>query len=113
MDYVWANGPCSSEACRESLASTRPMKESTIRTVLRRLEQKGYIAHSVHGRTFIYRAAEPRQNVVAQAVKNLIDRFCGGSAEEFVIGMVDNQVIDRKQFDRIARKIAQQKEGNS
>jgi hypothetical protein len=46
-------------------------------------------------------------------VKNLIDRFCGGSAEEFVIGMVDNQVIDRKQFDRIARKIAQQKGGNS
>lgn len=113
MDYVWFNGPCSSEECRESLASSRPMKESTIRTVLRRLEQKGYIEHSVNGRTFIYRAAEPRQNVVARAVKNLIDRFCGGSAEEFVIGMVDNQVIDRKQFDRIAKKIAQQKEGNS
>lgn len=113
MDYVWANGPCSSEACRESLASTRPMKESTIRTVLRRLEQKGYIEHSVDGRTFIYRAAEPRQNVVARAVKNLIDRFCGGSAEEFVMGMVDNQVIDRKQFERIAKKIAQQKEGGS
>jgi BlaI family transcriptional regulator, penicillinase repressor len=113
MDYVWANGPCFSEDCRESLASTRPMKESTIRTVLRRLEQKGYIEHSVNGRTFIYRAAEQRQNVVARAVKNLIDRFCGGSAEEFVIGMVDNQVIDRKQFDRIARKIAQQKEGSS
>jgi predicted transcriptional regulator len=113
MDYVWANGPCSSEECRESLFPTRPMKESTIRTVLRRLEQKGYIEHSVNGRTFIYCAAEPRQNVVARAVKNLIDRFCGGSAEEFVIGMVDNQVIDRKQFERIARKIAQQKEGNS
>jgi BlaI family transcriptional regulator, penicillinase repressor len=113
MDYVWASGPCSSEECREALASTRPMKESTIRTVLRRLEQKGYIEHSVNGRTFIYRAAEPRQNVVARAVKNLIDRFCGGSAEEFVIGMVDNEVIDRKQFERIARKIAQQKEGKS
>jgi BlaI family penicillinase repressor len=113
MDHVWANGPCSSEECREALASTRPMKESTIRTVLRRLEQKGYIEHSVNGRTFIYRAAEPRQNVVARAVKNLIDRFCGGSAEEFVIGMVDNEVIDRKQFERIAKKIAQQKEGKS
>lgn len=113
MDHVWAFGPCSSEDCREALASTRPMKESTIRTVLRRLEQKGYIEHTVNGRTFIYRAAEPRQNVVARAVRNLIDRFCGGSAEEFVIGMVDNEVIDRKQFERIARKIAQQKEGKS
>lgn len=87
------------------------MKESTIRTVLRRLEHKGYIEHSISGRTFIYRAAEPRHSVVARAVKNIIDRFCGGSAEEFVIGMVDNKVIDRKQFERIARKIAQQKEG--
>ena len=55
MDYVWAHGPVSAEACREALASRRPMKESTIRTVLRRLEQKGYVAHEVSGRTFIYR----------------------------------------------------------
>lgn len=110
MDYVWTHGPCTSEDCREALAPTRPMKESTIRTVLRRLEQKGYLEHSISGRTFIYRAAEPRQNVVAHAVKTIIDRFCGGSAEELVIGMVENKVIDRKQFERIARKIAQQKE---
>lgn len=113
MDYVWAQGPCTSEDCREALAAIRPMKESTIRTVLRRLEQKGYLEHSLSGRTFIYRAAEPRQNVVAHAVKNIIDRFCGGSAEELVIGMVENKVIDRKQFERIARKIAQQKEEKS
>ncbi len=69
------------------------MKESTIRTVLRRLEQKGYVAHAVNGRTFIYRAAELRQNVAVRAVKNIIDRFCGGSAEELVIGMVDNAVL--------------------
>jgi predicted transcriptional regulator len=111
MDYVWSHGPCTSEDCREALAPTRPMKESTIRTVLRRLEQKGYVEHSTNGRTFVYRAAEPRQNVAARAVKNLIDRFCGGSAEELVIGMVENRVIGRKQFERIARKIAQQKEG--
>jgi predicted transcriptional regulator len=113
MDHVWAYGPCSSEECREALAATRPMKESTIRTVLRRLEQKGYIEHSISGRTFIYRAAEPRQSVVARAVRNIIDRFCGGSTEEFVIGMVENKVIGRKEFEHIARKIARQKEGKS
>ena len=85
------------------------MKESTIRTVLRRLEQKGYVTHEVDGRTFIYRAAELRQNVAVRAVKNIIDRFCGGSAEELVIGMVDNAVLDRKQLERLARKIGQRK----
>lgn len=113
MDYLWSHGPCSSEQCREALAATRPMKESTIRTVLRRLEQKGYLQHSIDGRTFIYRAAEPRHSVVARAARNIIDRFCGGSAEEFVIGMVDNKVIGRKQLERIAQKIAEQKEGKS
>jgi BlaI family penicillinase repressor len=118
MDYVWSHGPVSSEACREALAPKRPMKESTIRTVLRRLEEKGYVTHEISGRTFIYRAAEPRQNVAVRAVKHIIDRFCGGSAEQLVIGMVDNAVLDRKQLERLTQKIAarkgdQRKEGKS
>ena len=111
MDYVWSNGPCSSEECREALAEARPMKESTIRTVLRRLEEKGYVAHELNGRTFIYRAAEARQNVAVRAVKNIIDRFCEGSAEQLVIGLVDNQVLDRRQLERLTRKIAQGAQG--
>jgi BlaI family penicillinase repressor len=109
MDYVWSHGPVTAEACREALAPRRPMKESTIRTVLRRLEQKGYVTHEVDGRTFIYRAAELRQNVAVRAVKSIIDRFCGGSAEELVIGMVDNAVLDRRQLERLAQKIGQRK----
>ena len=107
MDYIWSHGPSTAEACREALASSRPMKDSTIRTVLRRLEEKGYVAHQVDGRTFVYRAADRRQNVAARAVKNIIDRFCGGSAEELVLGMVDNEVLDHKQLERLARRIAE------
>jgi predicted transcriptional regulator len=113
MDYVWSHGPVTAEACREALAPRRPMKESTIRTVLRRLEQKGYVTHETSGRTFIYRAAEARQNVAVRAVKSIIDRFCGGSAEQLVIGMVDNAVLDRKQLRRLANKIAERKEGKA
>lgn len=109
LEHVWAHGPCSAEACREALASTRPMKESTIRTVLRRLEEKGYVNHKIEGRTFIFSASQDRQNVAVRAVKNIIDRFCGGSAEELVIGMVDHAVLDRKQLERLTRKIAEQK----
>jgi predicted transcriptional regulator len=109
MDFVWTHGPSSAEACREALKPTRPLKESTVRTILRRLEQKGFVTHDTQGRTYIYRAAEARQNVAVRAVRNIIDRFCGGSAEELVIGMVDNAVIGRDQLERLARKIAQQK----
>jgi predicted transcriptional regulator len=107
MDYVWSHGRTTSESCREALASSRPMKDSTIRTVLRRLEQKGYLRHEIEGRTFIYQAADARQNVAVRAVKGIIDRFCGGSAELLVMGMVDNAVLNRKQLERLARKIAE------
>jgi BlaI family penicillinase repressor len=107
MDYIWTQGPCSAEACREALASSRPMKDSTIRTVLRRLEEKGYVTHAIEGRTFIYKASDARQNVAIRAVKGIIDRFCGGSAEQLVLGMVDNAVLDRKQLERLARRIAE------
>ncbi|HEY7790036.1 MAG TPA: BlaI/MecI/CopY family transcriptional regulator [Vicinamibacterales bacterium] len=107
MDHVWAAGPCSAEACREALAEARPMKESTIRTVLRRLEEKGYVTHETSGRTYIYRAAQPKQHVAIQAVRHIIDRFCGGSAEALVLGMVDNEVLDRRQLEHLTQKIAQ------
>jgi predicted transcriptional regulator len=40
-------------------------------------------------------------------VKAIIDRFCGGSAEQLVLGMVDNAVLNRKQLERLARKISE------
>ena len=111
MNYVWSHSPCSAESCREALAATQPMKYSTVRTVLSRLEQKGYVTHEVEGRTYIYSAIEARENVGVRAVKNIIDRFCGGSAERLLLGMVDNDVLDRKQLEQLARKIAERKEG--
>ena len=105
MDYIWTHGSTSAEACREALISSRPMKDSTIRTVLRRLEEKGYLTHEIQGRTYIYQAADARQSVAVRAVKSIIDRFCGGSAEELVLGMVDNAVLSRKQLERLARRI--------
>ncbi len=112
MDHIWSHGPSTAESCREALAASRPMKDSTIRTVLRRLEEKGYLMHEVEGRTFIYKAADGRQNVAVRAVRNIIDRFCGGSAEELVLGMVDNEVLDHKQLERLARRIAERSAGS-
>jgi len=107
MDYIWNHDLVTAEHCRDALASSYPMKDSTIRTVLRRLEDKGYVKHHVDGRTFIYEASDGRQNVAVRAVKGIIDRFCGGSAEELVIGMVDSAVLDRKILERLTRRIAE------
>jgi len=109
MEYCWSKGSATAEACRQALADRWAMKDSTARTVLRRLEEKGFLTHEVQGRTFIYKPVEPKQNVAARAVKHIIDRFCGGSVEQLLVGMVDNQVVDRKQLEQLARKIAERK----
>ena len=77
MQLVWAHAPVTAEAVRERLS--RPLKESTVRTVLRRLEDKGYTTHTVDGRTYVYHAAEPRGRVAAKAVQRIVDWFCNGS----------------------------------
>ena len=109
MDYVWSHGPATAEACREALAR-RPMKDSTVRTILRRLEEKGYVTHQVSGRTYVYQAVERRRNVAVRAVRHIVDRFCGGSIEELLVGMVESDVLDERDLERLARKIARAKE---
>lgn len=109
MDYIWTHGPSTAEACRDALADRWPMKDSTVRTILRRLEEKGYLVHQVQNRTFIYQAAQARRNVAARAAQRIIDRFCQGSVEQLLTGMVENQVLAPRELERLARKIAQTK----
>jgi predicted transcriptional regulator len=110
MDYVWAHPHSTAEMCREGLASQRALKDSTIRTLLRNLEEKGYVTHDVDGRTFVYRAVDTRRNVAAHAAQQLIDRLCGGSVEDLLVGLVDNQILEPEQLKRLAEKIASRRE---
>jgi predicted transcriptional regulator len=102
---VWGKGAITAEQVREELG--RPLKDSTIRTVLRRLEEKGYLSHSVESRTFLYRPAETRQRVAGRAVKRIVDWFCDGSVEALLVGMVDSKVLDRAELQRLAKCIAE------
>lgn len=107
MQLVWRHAPVTAEAVREKLS--RPLKESTVRTVLRRLEDKGYVTHTVEGRTFHFRAAQKRGLVAARAVQQIMDWFTGGSLEEVLVGLVDNKMLDPKQLQALSEKIAKAK----
>ena len=109
MQLVWAKGPVTAEAVREELA--RRLKESTVRTVLRRLEEKGYVMHTVDGRTYVYEATEARSRVAAKAVQRIVDWFCNGSVEEVLVGMVDTAMLDRKRLRMLTDRITQTKSG--
>jgi BlaI family transcriptional regulator, penicillinase repressor len=109
MQLIWANGPLTAEVVRERLA--RRLKESTVRTVLRRLEEKGYVNHAVDGRTYVYQATHARGKVAAKAVQRIVDLFCNGSVEEILVGMVDSAMLDPRQLRTLADKVAKAKGG--
>jgi predicted transcriptional regulator len=112
MQIVWQQGTITADEVRERMERiARPLKDSTIRTVLRRLEEKGYVTHTVDNRTFVYEPAEPRQVVAGRAVKRIVDWFCDGSVEDLLVGMVDSKVLDRKELQRLAERIAAAKKG--
>ena len=103
MLLVWTHGAVTAELVREQL--DRRLKESTVRTVLRRLEEKGFVSHSIQGRTYIFRARDDRQRVAAKAVRRIADWFCNGSIEDVMVGIVDAKMLDKRQLELLSEKI--------
>ena len=101
MRAVWDSGPCSVDAVYKVVSRNRDLKETTVRTLLRRLEQKGYLRHESQGRAYLYRATEPSRSLAARAVRQLIDRFCQGSVEELVSGMVEAKVLSTEEIGKL------------
>jgi predicted transcriptional regulator len=104
LRLVWKHAPVTADTVRQELQQGH--KESTIRTVLHRLEKKGYLKHSIDNRTYVYHAAKAPRHVAAMAVKRIADWLCNGSMEELLVGMVDTDVVDHKQLKKLSDKVA-------
>ena len=109
LDFLWKAGPSTAECIREGLAPGYELKDSTIRTLLRRLEERDYLTHTVHGKVFVYRASVPPRSLAARSVQQIIERFWSGSAEQFLAGMVDERVLTPAQIRKLAGKVKNRK----
>jgi BlaI family transcriptional regulator, penicillinase repressor len=105
LDFVWQKDEVTAEQIREGLLPEHPLKDSSVRTLLRRLEQQGYLEHRLDGKTFVYKATAPTTCHAVNTVRQLIERFWSGSAEQFVAGMVDAKVLSAKELRRLAKKV--------
>lgn len=112
MQAIWSRGPLSVELVYEALIPSRKLKESSVRTMLRRLEKKGYLSHECRNRAYIYSAGEAPRSLAARAVRQIIDRFCQGSVEELVTGMVDAKVLSNKEIDQLAQLARKHRKGS-
>jgi predicted transcriptional regulator len=109
LDVLWEQGPATAEDVRKALRPKHPLTDSSVRTLLRRLEPRGYVSHRTEGKVFIYKAEIPSQSVAARAVQNIIRRFCAGSVEQFLTGMVDERIVSADELQRLAKKVKARK----
>jgi len=50
LDFLWTNGSATAESVREGISKDKALTDSTVRTLLRRLEDKGHVSHVEEGR---------------------------------------------------------------
>jgi predicted transcriptional regulator len=99
MDVLWTLVEATAEQVRGALPDAP--HDSTVRTLLRVLESKGYVAHEVRGKAFVYRASVPRDKAQRRALRSVLARFFGGSAEDLVLRLIEDERITPEQLEEI------------
>jgi BlaI family transcriptional regulator, penicillinase repressor len=101
MRLIWQHGAISASALTKLVSRRRPVARNTVRTLLERMENKGWITHRVEGRTFLYFPAQPKQKTIGQRVRKFVETFCGGSAETLVTALLDVRGLSADELRRI------------
>jgi len=109
MEIVWARGEVTAKEAREALP--REVARNTVRTLLERMEEKGWVAHREVGRAFLYRAARPREESIGLKVREIVETICGGSPETLVAALLDYRGLRPGELQRIRKMLDDAKAG--
>ena len=101
MEIVWDRGEVSAIEVRDILSKKRDLAKNTVRTLLDRMEEKGWLKHREDGRTYLYSAAQPREASIGQKVLEVVEHVCGGSPEELVTALLDYRGLSPQELKRI------------
>jgi predicted transcriptional regulator len=111
MDILYRVGRATAGAVMAELPGSP--HDSTVRTQLRVLEEKGYVRHEEEGLRYVYMPAVPRQTARRDALRHLIDTFFDGSAEQVVGALLggEGKRVTEAELNRIAEMIAKARKG--
>ena len=107
MNVVWERGESTVNDVLDSLPQDPPLAYSTVLTTLRILEDKGYLKHKKDGRAFIYVPRVPREQAQRSALRLLLSRFYGNSAEQLVLNILKDEKLNATELRRLRRMIAE------
>jgi BlaI family transcriptional regulator, penicillinase repressor len=110
MDVLYQRGKASAADVREGMADAPSY--SAVRAMLRVLEEKGHIAHSMDGVKYVYSPTVRRDKAKRSALKHLLDTFFNDSPEQVVAALLDvsSTRLTRGELDRIAEIIEKAKQ---
>jgi BlaI family penicillinase repressor len=93
------------EATVDDVVNAHPEKErpnyKTTQTLLRIMEQKGFITHESRGRVFVFRPLVPRKTIDHLSIQALVSRNFRGSASGLLINLLEASPIKKKQLDEL------------
>ncbi|HXE34720.1 MAG TPA: BlaI/MecI/CopY family transcriptional regulator [Verrucomicrobiae bacterium] len=109
MKLVWQRETASVRDIYEALLDKRKIAYTTVMTMMKILETKGYLKKRRLDRAFIYRPARPKSQVIGGMLREFIDRVFNGSAEPLLVHLVQSRQIREKDLQKIVRMIEETK----
>lgn len=106
MEIVWKYDELTvTEVQQKLLEIDRDLARNTVQTLMVRMEEKGWLAHRPVGRTFFYRAGQPKHVSLGQKVQDLVDSSFQGSAEQLVNSLLETCKLKKGEAERIRKLI--------
>ncbi|MFI5256130.1 MAG: BlaI/MecI/CopY family transcriptional regulator [Gemmatimonadales bacterium] len=106
MTLLWANGAAGGTAAEVRDALDASLAYTTVLTILRNLEAKGYLRREEEGRAHRYFPKVKQKVAQRNALRRLIDTLFVGSPEALLAQLVDEHDLSPEELRRIARKLA-------
>ena len=103
MKIVWDRDAVTVRDVYEALLERRKVAYTTVMTMMKILEQKGRLKKTQAERAYVYRAAQPKGQVIGAMVKEFVNRVFNGSAEPLLVHLVEEHNLSKEDLDEIAR----------
>lgn len=110
MDVLYRLGKATAQEVLDGLAE--PPSYSAVRALLRLLEERGHITHTVDGQRYVYAPAVARNNARKSALAHVVQTFFAGSVEDAVATLVDRSKLSREELDRLSEIIDRARKEN-
>jgi predicted transcriptional regulator len=110
MKVVWTLEAATVRDVYERLRARRDIAYTTVLTMMKILEQKGYVKKERVERAFVYRAARPRQQVLGGMVREFVDRVFDGASRPMLLHLVKHTKLSDKERKALLRAIEEVEE---